>query len=90
VLNSLNEAMLHQRHERGDHKFCTAVYARLETEVNTAHSARITVSRGGHPPPLLLRTDGSIHKVGEPRRVIGVFDEVNLTEQEASLAPGAL
>jgi PAS domain S-box-containing protein len=88
VLNSLNEAMLHQRRERGDHKFCTAVYARLEKEGDTAHGARITVSRGGHPPPLLLRADGSICKVGEPGRVIGVFENVNLTEQEANLAPG--
>ena len=88
VLSSLNEAMLHQRRERDDHKFCTAVYARLETEGNTAHGARLTVSRGGHPPPFLLRTDGSIYKVGEPGRVIGVFDDVNLTEQEASLALG--
>lgn len=88
VLNSLNEAVLHQRRERGDHKFCTVVYARLETEGNTAHGARITVSRGGHPPPFLLRTDGSIYRVGEPGRIIGVFDDVNLTEQEASLAPG--
>ena len=88
VLNSLNEAMLHQRRERGDHKFCTVTYIRLETERNTAHGARITVSRGGHPPPFLLRTDGSIYKVGEPGRVIGVFDNVNFTEQQASLAPG--
>jgi PAS domain S-box-containing protein len=88
VLNSLNEAMLHQRRERGDHKFCTAVYAKLETVGNTAHGARITVSRGGHPPPLVLRTDGSIHKVGEPGRVIGVFNDVNLSEQEVNLSPG--
>jgi sigma-B regulation protein RsbU (phosphoserine phosphatase) len=88
VLSSLNEAMLHQRRERGDYKFCTATYVRLETEGNTAHGARITVSRGGHPPPFLLRTDGSIYKVGEPGRVIGVFNDVNVTEQQASLAPG--
>jgi serine phosphatase RsbU (regulator of sigma subunit) len=88
VLSSLNEAMLHQRRERGDHKFCTATYVRLETEGNTAHGARITVSRGGHPPPFLLRTDGSIYKVGEPGRAIGVFSDVNVTDQEASLAPG--
>src|SRR5918997_1287944 len=88
VLSSLNEAMLHQRRERGDYKFCTATYVRLEADENTAHGARITVSRGGHPPPFLLRTDGSIYKVGEPGRVIGVFNDVNLTEQEASLAPG--
>jgi serine phosphatase RsbU (regulator of sigma subunit) len=88
VLSSLNEAMLHQRRERGDYKFCTATYVRLEAEGNKAHGARITVSRGGHPPPFLLRTDGSIYKLGEPGRVIGVFNDVNVTEQEASLAPG--
>ena len=88
VLNSLNEAMLHQRRERGDHKFCTAIYASETNEGNTERGARITVSRGGHPPPFLLRTDGSILRVGEPGRAIGVFNDVNLTEQEASLAPG--
>ena len=88
VLKSLNEIMVHQRRERGDYKFCTAVYARLETEGDTAHGAKITVSRGGHPPPFVLRADGSIYKVGEPGRVIGVFSDVNLTEQETNLAPG--
>src|SRR5215203_4609867 len=89
VLSSLNEAMLHQRRERNDHKFCTVTYIRLEKEEgNTEHGAKITVSRGGHPPPFLLRTDGSIYRVGEPGRAIGVFDDANLTEQEVSLAPG--
>ena len=89
VLSGLNEAMLAQRHERGDHKFCTVTYVKLETnEGNTEYGAKITVSRGGHPPPFLLRTDGSIYRVGEPGRAIGVFDDANLTEQEVSLAPG--
>jgi sigma-B regulation protein RsbU (phosphoserine phosphatase) len=88
VLSSLNEAMVHQRRERGDHKFCTVTYIRLETEGNTAHGARFTVSRGGHPPPFVLRTDGSLYKVGEPGQVIGVFNDVKLTEQEDGLAPG--
>jgi PAS domain S-box-containing protein len=89
VLSGLNEAMLAQRHERGDHKFCTVTYVKLETdEGNTERGARITVSRGGHAPPFLLRTDGSIYRVGEPGRAIGVFDDANLTEQEVSLGPG--
>src|SRR5215216_1402640 len=89
VLSGLNEAMLHQRHERGDHKFCTVTYIRLETdEGNTDRGARITVSRGGHPPPFLLKADGSIYKIGQPGRAIGVFDDANLSEQKASLAPG--
>jgi sigma-B regulation protein RsbU (phosphoserine phosphatase) len=89
VLSSLNEAMLAQRHERGDHKFCTVTYVKLETnQGNTERGAKITISRGGHPPPFLLRSDGSIYRVGEPGRAIGVFDDANLTEQEVSLAPG--
>lgn len=89
VLSGLNEAMLAERHERGDHKFCTVTYVKLETnQGNTERGARVTVSRGGHPPPFLLRTDGSIYRVGEPGRAIGVFDDANLTEQEVSLAPG--
>src|ERR687893_503118 len=89
VLSGLKEAMLAQRHERGDHKFCTVTYVKLETdEGNTERGARITVSRGGHPPPFLLRTDGSIYRVGEPGRAIGVFNDANLTEHEVSLAPG--
>jgi PAS domain S-box-containing protein len=89
VLAGLNEAMLHQRHERGDHKFCTVIYVRLETdEGNTERDVRITVSRGGHPPPFLLKADGSIDKIGQPGRVMGVFNDANLTEERASLGPG--
>ncbi len=89
VLTGLNEAMLRQRRERGDYKFCTATYARLETnEGDTVQGARVTVSRGGHSPPYLLKADGSIYKIGQPGRAIGVFDDANLTEQEANLAPG--
>ncbi|MDQ4001565.1 MAG: PAS domain S-box protein [Actinomycetota bacterium] len=89
VLTGLNEAMLRQRREHDDHKFCTATYARLETnEGNTKGGAQVTVCCGGHPPPFVLKADGSIHKVGQPGRAIGVFDDMNLTEQEASLSPG--
>jgi len=89
VLSGLNEAMLHQRRERGNHKFCTVVYIRLEAdERNTGHGARITLSCGGHSPPFLLKADGSISKVGQPGRAVGVFDDANLTEQEAHLEPG--
>jgi len=62
---------------------------RLETdEGDERRGARITVSRGGHPPPLLLKADGSIYKIGQPGGALGVFDDANLSEQEASLAPG--
>jgi len=81
--------MLRQRREHDNYKFCTVAYASLETnEGDTEHGAKVTVCCGGHPPPFLLKADGSIYKIGQPGRVLGVFDDANLTEQEAYLAPG--
>jgi sigma-B regulation protein RsbU (phosphoserine phosphatase) len=88
VLAGLNEAMLRQRRERDDHKFCTIVYARLETEGDAGCGAKVTVSRGGHSVPILLEANGSIRRIGRPGRAMGVFDEANLTEEAAYLAPG--
>ena len=89
VLIGLNEAMLRQRHEHEDYRFCTVTYARLEmNDGNTKQGAKVTVCRGGHSAPVLLKADGSISKIGYPGRAIGVFDDVNLTEQETHLMPG--
>jgi sigma-B regulation protein RsbU (phosphoserine phosphatase) len=88
VLAGLNEAMLRQRRERDDHKFCTIVYARLEMGGDAGRGAKVTVSRGGHSVPILLEANGSIRRIGRPGRAMGVFDEANLTEEEVYLAPG--
>jgi serine phosphatase RsbU (regulator of sigma subunit) len=89
ILDGLNEAMLRQRRKRGDHKFCTIVYARIETnEGDDGHGARIAVSCGGYSEPLLLKADGSIRKIGCSGRALGVFDDANLTEREVYLAAG--
>jgi PAS domain S-box-containing protein len=89
VLTGLNEAMLRQRREHDDYKFCTVAYAKLEVnEVNTKDGVQVTVCRGGHAPPLLLRADGSIHKIGHPGYAIGVFDNASFIEEETRLAPG--
>jgi PAS domain S-box-containing protein len=89
VLDGLNEAMLRQRREHDDYKFCTVAYAKLETnEGNYEHGVKVTICRGGHSPPFLLKADGSIYKIGLPGRAIGVFDDANFTEWETHLAPG--
>jgi serine phosphatase RsbU (regulator of sigma subunit) len=89
VLDGLNEAMLRQRREHDNYKLCTVAYASLvANEGDTEHGAKVTVCCGGHSPPFLLKADGSIYKIGQPGRVLGVFDDANLTEQEAHLASG--
>jgi PAS domain S-box-containing protein len=89
ILAALNETMLRQRRESDHYKFCTIAYARLETsEERAERGARMTVSCGGHSAPVLLKSDGSIRKIGCSGRALGVFDDANLTEQEVRLAPG--
>jgi PAS domain S-box-containing protein len=88
ILAGLNKAMLRQRRERNDHKFCTVAYARLKKEGGAKRGTRITVCRAGHPAPVLLGADGSISRIGYPGRAIGVFSDPKLTEQETRLAPG--
>lgn len=87
ILAGLNEAMLRQRRERDDHKFCTVVYMRLETDTEEP-GARVTIARGGHPAPVLLKSDGSARGIGDPGRALGVFDDPGLRQQEACLSPG--
>jgi serine phosphatase RsbU (regulator of sigma subunit) len=68
VLADLNEVMLRQRREREDHKFCTIVYARLETGEDAAErGAKIFLCHAGHAAPVLLRTNGSTCKAPWPR-----------------------
>jgi serine phosphatase RsbU (regulator of sigma subunit) len=90
ILAALNEAMLRQRRENDDYKFCTIAYARLEKSGEGAgRGAGIIVSCGGHSAPVLLTSDGSIRKIGGcSGRALGVFDDANLTDQEACLEPG--
>ena len=85
VLADLNEAMLRHGRERESGKFCTVAYARLRPD---GRGIRASVSRGGHPAPMLLRADGEVRHVGYAGRAMGVFVDPRLTEQEARLEPG--
>ena len=87
ILAGLNEAMLRQRREQDDHKFCTVAYARLEAD-DAERGAKVYLSLGGHPAPILLESGGNTRRIGEPGRALGVFDDPGLTSQETRLAPG--
>ena len=78
----LNEALLRQRDDR---RFCTVAYAYLE---KLDDGARVGISTGGHPLPLLLRADGSVEPVGAPGTLLGVVPDPNLEDRAVTLAPG--
>jgi PAS domain S-box-containing protein len=82
VLRKLNEAMVHQHL---DDRFCTVAYTRV---VPTSQGVRLSVCRGGHPAPLVLRSTGEIESVGAPGSLIGVLDDVQLWEETTQLHPG--
>ena len=87
LLADLNDAMLCHARERGDQKFCTVAYVRLEPD-EAGVGTGISVSLGGHPAPMLLKADGEVRRIGYPGRAVGVFDEPRLTDQESRLNPG--
>jgi serine phosphatase RsbU (regulator of sigma subunit) len=42
----------------------------------------------GHPPPVVLGGDGSLHWIRGAGALLGVFDDAQLTEDELRLSPG--
>lgn len=83
VLDLLNGFLL-ESELMGD-RFCTVCVARLEL---TGDGGTVTTCLGGHPPPLLVRGDGSLRTVGTPGSLLGLFADVALHESRADLRRG--
>ncbi|MGH2715389.1 MAG: SpoIIE family protein phosphatase [Thermoleophilaceae bacterium] len=81
-LRLLNEALLRQREDR---RFCTVAYAYLEAHEG---GVRIGVASGGHPLPMLVRSNGTVELVGEPGTLLGVLPDPNLEDRSLALSPG--
>jgi sigma-B regulation protein RsbU (phosphoserine phosphatase) len=85
VLSSLNTAMRDNR-EGNDGLFCTAVFGLLSPD---GDGFNLTLASGGHPPPLLLRSDGAAHYqpiAGGP--MLGVFEDPVFPVNRTRLDPG--
>jgi serine phosphatase RsbU (regulator of sigma subunit) len=82
ILDTLNEAL---RFQRDDARFCTVTFVRMKL---TPSGARLTVACGGHPPPVILRRDGTVESVGNPGTLLGVFPDPELDDELANLGPG--
>ncbi|HEX7167314.1 MAG TPA: SpoIIE family protein phosphatase [Acidimicrobiales bacterium] len=82
VLHLLNRAILEAD---TDERFCTIVHAVVEP---LDASARVTLACGGHPLPLVVRANGAVEEIGTPGTVIGLFEEIEITEVEETLRPG--
>jgi serine phosphatase RsbU (regulator of sigma subunit) len=83
VLQLLNSFLLDSE-LMGD-RFCTVCVARLEL---SDPGGTVTTCLGGHPPPLLVRADGSLGTVGTPGSLLGLFADVSLHETRAEIHRG--
>jgi PAS domain S-box-containing protein len=82
VLALVNGAILRQFQ---DGRFCTVLHGRVRVEEGTA---RFRLAAGGHPPPILLRADGTVEPVTVGGPLLGVLPTVSHPDVLVSLAPG--
>ena len=52
------------------------------------HTDHLRYSNGGHPPPLLLRNNGSVERLSDGGTVIGIGKLVDFEEGQNRLYPG--
>jgi len=82
ILHLLNDAMLEQR---GRRQFATVCLACVTPSDG---GARVRLSLGGHPPPMLLRADGTVEAHGTFGTLLGLVADPTLTVDEVTLAAG--
>lgn len=80
VLRILNDAILQEDAGR----FCTVALGRLDL----SGSPSFTVATGGHAPPLVLRSDGSVEAVEVRGMLVGAFPDPDIGQHVAGLRPG--
>ena len=82
VLRRLNEAI----GGRTDDRFCTAVYLRLR---RSGTAVTVELSRGGHPPPLILRDSGEVESLdGAAGMPMGMFPDAEVSDLPCTLEAG--
>ncbi|MGD9990223.1 SpoIIE family protein phosphatase [Pseudonocardia sp.] len=81
LLQLLNAALL----DADDTRFATLVLASVRRAGGTA---RLRLTCGGHPAPLVVRSDGTVAEVATAGTLVGALPEVTATTAEVTLGPG--
>jgi serine phosphatase RsbU (regulator of sigma subunit) len=83
ALRALNRALLR---EHLDGRFCTVALAFVEPA--SRGGARVQVASGGHPLPQHLSADGQTRRVGRHGTLLGVAEQIRLTDDDVRLERG--
>ena len=65
-------------------------YATLFLAMYDGRTHRLTYSNGGHLPPILIGTDGTIRRLEAGGTVVGLFDQVTYDEGSCEMHPGEI
>jgi hypothetical protein len=83
MLRVLNQALLQSgRH----HRFVTMVVGAIGRGEHGR--VRLSLATGGHPPPLVLRLDGTVEEVPVSGTLIGAVPQLTIRPATVELAPG--
>ncbi|MGH2684897.1 MAG: SpoIIE family protein phosphatase, partial [Actinomycetota bacterium] len=85
VLRRLNRVLVAREVTDPEPRFCTVALVKVTTS-STGATADICIA--GHPPPLVLRTDGSVEVCAGAGSLLGVLDDPQLGETRVELRPG--
>ncbi|MFN2505101.1 MAG: SpoIIE family protein phosphatase [Acidimicrobiales bacterium] len=83
ALTAVNGALLAE--PEADDRFCAAIFAEVEVD---RCGAWVTLACAGHPRPVVVRRAGWIDVRGQPGTLVGVFDDLELSEDRVGLGPG--
>jgi sigma-B regulation protein RsbU (phosphoserine phosphatase) len=87
ALGTLN-GLLYERFASGDLRYCTAVFGTLLSDRETGRIA-VRFASGGHPPPLLIRADGTCEFLLSPDgTLIGILPSSQFPQTDVTLEPG--
>ncbi len=81
TMRRLNESFVSQALTHAS--FATAVYGMIDVKTN-----QVTLARAGHPVPLILRANGTLHAIECDGGLLGVFPDEVFSEGTATLEPG--
>lgn len=87
-LTDLNTALVRQYEvdrQRNEHRFATATVVRFRRD---GDGVSVLAGSGGHPPPMIARSDGTVEELACRGPLLGVFEEATFVTGEARLAPG--
>lgn len=85
ALQTVNDAL---RDQHDDELFCSIAAVEFTLDGDPPLSGRLRAAAAGHPPPLVLRADRELEALPACGRLLGPFDDPDLTPAEATLRPG--